>query len=218
MRDPRFKVIHQGEELSLVTRSSDGQMLFLANMASKMNIARCWVAALPKCITAVHYSPAMQGRARAISAAGSSKTTGLKPSSHCRSTFSTIPASPLTSGCCRTESPHTAKVRCSSSTRPNGSNRCARTSARKTASFRLTTSNASAALSSISANARVEDISQRCLRLLEGYCRTPPTPAQPVSERVRMSWFKREDSDYPAAAGDSDAERSVRTEGAVDQV
>jgi type I restriction enzyme M protein len=37
MRDPRFKVIHGGEELSLVTRSSDGQMLFLANMASKMN-------------------------------------------------------------------------------------------------------------------------------------------------------------------------------------
>src|ERR1035438_2887277 len=37
MRDPRFKVMHQGEELSLVTRSNDGQMLFLANMASKMN-------------------------------------------------------------------------------------------------------------------------------------------------------------------------------------
>ena len=37
MRDPRFKVMHQGEELSLVTRSSDGQMLLLANMASKMN-------------------------------------------------------------------------------------------------------------------------------------------------------------------------------------
>jgi len=37
MRDPRFKVTHKGEELSLVTRSSDGQMLFLANMASKMN-------------------------------------------------------------------------------------------------------------------------------------------------------------------------------------
>jgi len=37
MRDPRFKVTHQGEVLSLVTRSSDGQMLFLANMASKMN-------------------------------------------------------------------------------------------------------------------------------------------------------------------------------------
>ncbi|PIV37168.1 MAG: N-6 DNA methylase, partial [Lysobacterales bacterium CG02_land_8_20_14_3_00_62_12] len=47
MRDPRFKVMlkglpaegsaQAGEELSLVTRSSDGQMLFLANMASKMN-------------------------------------------------------------------------------------------------------------------------------------------------------------------------------------
>ena len=37
MRDARFKVMHRGEELSLVTRSSDGKMLFLANMASKMN-------------------------------------------------------------------------------------------------------------------------------------------------------------------------------------
>src|SRR5712692_8853197 len=37
MRDPRFRVMHAGEELSLVTRSKDGQMLFLANMASKMN-------------------------------------------------------------------------------------------------------------------------------------------------------------------------------------
>lgn len=37
MRDPRFKVMHKGEELSLVTRSSDGQLLFLANMAAKMN-------------------------------------------------------------------------------------------------------------------------------------------------------------------------------------
>jgi type I restriction enzyme M protein len=37
MKDPRFQVSHQGEMLPLVTRSSDGQMLFLANMASKMN-------------------------------------------------------------------------------------------------------------------------------------------------------------------------------------
>ena len=37
MRDPRYKVMHAGEELSLVTRSSDGQMLFLVNMVSKMN-------------------------------------------------------------------------------------------------------------------------------------------------------------------------------------
>jgi type I restriction enzyme M protein len=37
MKDPRFQVNHRSEVLSLVTRSSDGQMLFLANMASKMN-------------------------------------------------------------------------------------------------------------------------------------------------------------------------------------
>lgn len=36
LRDPRFRVMHGDEELSLLTRSSDGQMLFLANMLSKM--------------------------------------------------------------------------------------------------------------------------------------------------------------------------------------
>jgi type I restriction enzyme M protein len=37
MRDPRFKATLGSERLSLITRSSDGQMLFLANMVSKMN-------------------------------------------------------------------------------------------------------------------------------------------------------------------------------------
>jgi type I restriction enzyme M protein len=37
LRDPRFTINHAGDpEYSLVTRSSDGQMLFLANMVSKM--------------------------------------------------------------------------------------------------------------------------------------------------------------------------------------
>ena len=37
MRDPRFAIEHAGDpEYSLVTRSSDGQMLFLANKLSKM--------------------------------------------------------------------------------------------------------------------------------------------------------------------------------------
>ena len=37
LRDPRFLISHGGNaEYSLVTRTSDGQMLFLANMASKM--------------------------------------------------------------------------------------------------------------------------------------------------------------------------------------
>jgi hypothetical protein len=78
MRDPRFKVMHDGEELSLVTRSSDGQMLFLANMASKMNGRRRSAAASPRCTTAARSSPAMPARARATSAAGSSRTTGCE--------------------------------------------------------------------------------------------------------------------------------------------
>jgi len=37
LRDPRFVIEHAGDpEYSLITRSSDGQMLFLANMLSKM--------------------------------------------------------------------------------------------------------------------------------------------------------------------------------------
>jgi len=36
VKDPRFVVQHNGEELSLLTRSSDGQLLFLVNMISKM--------------------------------------------------------------------------------------------------------------------------------------------------------------------------------------
>ena len=37
MKDPRFVVEHRGEpDYSLITRSSDGQMMFLANMLSKM--------------------------------------------------------------------------------------------------------------------------------------------------------------------------------------
>ena len=38
MRDPRFQITHANDpEFSLITRSSDGQLLFLANMVSKMN-------------------------------------------------------------------------------------------------------------------------------------------------------------------------------------
>jgi type I restriction enzyme M protein len=36
IKDPRFVVQHQGEELSLITRSSDGQLMFLVNLLSKM--------------------------------------------------------------------------------------------------------------------------------------------------------------------------------------
>lgn len=36
VNDPRFNVTHQGETLSLATRSSDGQLMFLVNMLAKM--------------------------------------------------------------------------------------------------------------------------------------------------------------------------------------
>ncbi len=36
LSDPRFTVQHRGEELSLLTRSSDGQLLFLVNKLAKM--------------------------------------------------------------------------------------------------------------------------------------------------------------------------------------
>ena len=37
LNDTRFNVQHQGEELSLITRSSDGQLMFLVNKLAKMN-------------------------------------------------------------------------------------------------------------------------------------------------------------------------------------
>ena len=37
IKDPRFVLEHAGDpEYSLLTRSSDGQLMFLANMLSKM--------------------------------------------------------------------------------------------------------------------------------------------------------------------------------------
>ena len=36
IKDPRFGVSHRGEELSLITRSSDGQLMFLVNKLAKM--------------------------------------------------------------------------------------------------------------------------------------------------------------------------------------
>ncbi len=36
MRDPRFAISHKGEDMSLITRSSDGQLMFLVNKLAKM--------------------------------------------------------------------------------------------------------------------------------------------------------------------------------------
>ena len=134
IKDPRFIFEHRDDpDYSLITRSSDGQMMFLANMLSKMKHGtRRWGAASPRSITEAPCSPATPGRARATSAAGSSRTTGWRPSSPCRSTCSTTPESPPTSGCSATARRNSAAARCSSSTLPSGTGPCARISAART--------------------------------------------------------------------------------------
>jgi type I restriction-modification system DNA methylase subunit len=83
--DARFMVQHQGEELSLITRSSDGQLMFLVNKLSKMNHN----TPMGSRIAEVHngfvsfYRRCRSGRVP-TSDDGLSKTIGLKPSSHCR--------------------------------------------------------------------------------------------------------------------------------------
>jgi len=82
--DPRFTVQHRDEELSLITRSSDGQLMFLVNKLAKMNHNTRLAAASPRCTTGPLCSPGTPDRAKATSAAGSSKTIGWRPSSRCR--------------------------------------------------------------------------------------------------------------------------------------
>ena len=146
--DSRFVVERAGDaDYSLITRSSDGQMMFLANMLSKMKHD----TPLGSRIAEVHNGSSLftgdAGRARATSAAGSSRTIGWRPSLPCRSTCSTTRASPPTSGCSATGRRSTAGARCSSSTPRSGPGRCARTSEARTASS-PTTSSASAMPSS----------------------------------------------------------------------
>ena len=150
MRDPRFKVMHQGEELSLVTRSSDGQMLFLANMASKMN----GNSVLGSRIAEVH-----NGSSLFTGDAGQGESN-IRRWLIENDWLEAIVALPLNlfynTGIATyvwvlsIKSPRIAKDWCSSSTRPSGSSPCARILARKIANSHLLTSSASAALSSTS--------------------------------------------------------------------
>jgi hypothetical protein len=144
MRDPRFKVMHHGEELSLVTRSSDGQMLFLANMASKMNHD----TPLGSRIAEVHNGSSLfTGDA----GQGESNIRRWLIENDWLEAIVALPlnlfyntGSPPTSGSSPTASPTTARARSSSLTPPNGSSRSARTSARRTANSPPKTSSASA--------------------------------------------------------------------------
>ena len=138
MRDMRFIVEHDGDpELSLVTRSSDGQMLFLANMVSKMKQDTPLGAASPKSTTEARCSLVTLARARATSGAGSSRTTGWRRSWPFRSTCSTTPGLPPTSGWSPIANRSTArgKVQLIDATELVPAT-CARTWARKTANCR----------------------------------------------------------------------------------
>jgi len=85
MRDPRFVIEHAGNsEYSLVTRSSDGQLLFLVNHALQDEAQHAaGQPQLRKSTMARRCSPAMPAAAKAMCGAGSSRMTGWKPSSPC---------------------------------------------------------------------------------------------------------------------------------------
>jgi len=75
-------------------RISDGAMLFIQHMISKMRKVRGW----PSSSMGRPCSPAVQSPARARFGGGSSRMTGSKASSQCRLRCSTTPGSPPTSG------------------------------------------------------------------------------------------------------------------------
>ena len=145
IKDPRFVVEHAGDpEYSLVTRSSDGQMLFLANMFSKMKRDTKLGSRIAEGHNGSSLFTGDAGQGESNIRRWIIETTGSKRSSRSRSICSTTPASRRTSGCSATANPRTAKARCSSSTPRSGTSRCARISARKIASCPRTTSSASA--------------------------------------------------------------------------
>jgi type I restriction enzyme M protein len=85
MRGPRFKIVRGDDpDYSLITRSCDGQMLFLANMASKMNHK----TPLGSRIAEVHNGSSLftgdAGQGESNIAGGLSKTIGWRRSSRCR--------------------------------------------------------------------------------------------------------------------------------------
>ena len=181
MRDPRFKVMHKGEELSLVTRSSDGQMLFLANMASKMNAksaARQPHRRGPQRLVALHRRR-RPGREQHPPLAHRERLAR----SHRRPA-----AQPLLQH--RHRHLHLGAVQ-QEARAPQGPGAAHRRHAMVQAAAQeprqeelRTLARGHRAhlrhLPRLQGNARVEDLPQRRLRLLEGHGRAPAAPAQPA--------------------------------------
>ena len=112
-------------------RINDGSFLFLQHMICKMKPREQGGSRLA---IVFNGSPLFTGAAGlgrvARSAAGSSRTTGSRPSSPCPTSSSTTPASPPTSGSSPTARRPSGAARSSSSTPATCSRRCARASAR----------------------------------------------------------------------------------------
>ena len=100
-------------EHSLITRSSDGQMMFLANMLSKMKHDN----QMGSRIAEVHNGSSLftgdAGQGESNIRRWIIENDWLEAMSPCRSTCSTTPASPPTSGCSATASRSIAGARCS---------------------------------------------------------------------------------------------------------
>jgi type I restriction enzyme M protein len=155
LKDPRFVIQHAGDaEYSLITRSSDGQMLFLANMLSKMKHD----TPLGSRIAEVH-----NGSSLFTGDAGQGESN-IRRWIIENDWLEAIVALPLNmfynTGIATyvwvlsNRKPEPARARSSSSTPRNGSSRCARTWARRTANWPPTTSSASATPSSPSRKRR----------------------------------------------------------------
>ena len=146
IKDPRFIIQHAGDaEYSLLTRSSDGQMLFLANMLSKMkhaHHARQPHRRGPQRLRAVHrrrrpgreQHPPLDHRERL---AGSHRRPAAQHVLQHRHRHLHLGAHQPQARAPPRQGPAHRR-------HPAGSGRCARTSARRTASSPRTTSHASA--------------------------------------------------------------------------
>jgi type I restriction enzyme M protein len=98
-------------------RDADGSLLFLQHMLSKMRAPKNGGSRIGIVFNGSPLFTGDAGSGGATSASGSSRTTGSKPWSPCRTNSSTTLGSPPTSGCSPTARSPDARARSSSSTR-----------------------------------------------------------------------------------------------------
>ena len=122
-KDQQKVVEKEAEELGFSGRFgaglpaiNDGSLLFLQHMISKMKAPPAKGGEGSKIAIIFNGSPLFSGDAgsgRPISGAGSSRTIGSTPSSRCRTSFSTTPASSPMSGSSPTARRRSGAARCS---------------------------------------------------------------------------------------------------------